>query len=70
MYPLELSKQGCNVFVLIYRPGLRSGVEDLERALQFIKAHSSELKTDSSDIELWGENAGEEIIIRYNDTKK
>lgn len=67
---LELSKQGCNVFVLIYRPGLRSGAEDLERALQFIKAHSSELKTDSSDIELWGENAGEEIIIRYNDTKK
>ena len=67
---LELMKEGNNVFVLIYRPGLRAGCEDLTKAIDYIKAHASELKIDAGDIILRGEASGEQIITRYNDSEK
>ncbi len=57
-HALELSKQGYNAFVLIYRPGAQSGCEDLARAISFIFEHADELEVDTDCYSLWGGSAG------------
>ena len=62
-YPhaLELSKKGYNAFALLYRPGTRSGSEDLARAIAFIFDHAEELEVDTENYSLWGGSAGARI---------
>lgn len=57
-HALELSKQGYNAFVLIYRPEAQSGCEDLARAISFIFEHADELEVDTDCYSLWGGSAG------------
>lgn len=57
-HALELSKKGCNVFALIYRPGAQTACEDLARAISFIFAHADELEVDTECYSLWGGSAG------------
>lgn len=57
-HALELSKQGYNAFVLIYRPGAQTACEDLARAIQFIFEHADELEVNTDGYSLWGGSAG------------
>lgn len=57
-HALELSKQGYNAFVLIYRPGAQTACEDLARAIQFIFEHAKELEVNTDGYSLWGGSAG------------
>ena len=57
-HALELSKQGYNAFVLIYRPGAQTACEDLARAIAFLHEHAEELDIDMTDYSLWGGSAG------------
>ena len=57
-HALELSKQGYNAFVLIYRPGAQTACEDLARAISFIFKHADELQVDTDCYSLWGGSAG------------
>lgn len=53
-----LASRGVNAFALIYRPGARSGVEDLTRAVEFLHEHADELGIDMRGYSLWGGSAG------------
>ena len=55
---LELSKKGYNAFALIYRPGAKTGCQDLARAISFIFEHAKELEVDTDCYSLWGGSAG------------
>ena len=55
---LELSKKGYNAFALIYRSDSNKAYEDLERAIEFIKANKDELEVDIDNYSLWGGSAG------------
>lgn len=55
---LELSRRGYNAFALIYRPGARTGAEDLARAIAFLHTHADELGIDMAGYSLWGGSAG------------
>lgn len=55
---LELSRRGYNAFALIYRPGARTGAEDLARAIAFVHEHATELGVDATGYSLWGGSAG------------
>lgn len=57
-HALELSKRGYNAFALIYRPGPRTGCEDLARAISFICAHAGDLEVSTGCYSLWGGSAG------------
>lgn len=57
-HALELSKMGYNAFVLIYRPGWDTAMEDLGRALSFLYDHAEELDIDMENYSLWGGSAG------------
>ena len=57
-HALELSKQGYNVFALIYRPGAQTACEDLARAIAFLHQHAEELDIDMDGYSLWGGSAG------------
>ena len=57
-HALELSKKGYNAFALIYRPGARSGAQDLARAISFIFEHAKELEVGTEFYSLWGGSAG------------
>lgn len=57
-HALELSKNGYNAFVLIYRPGAQTACEDLARAISFIFAHADALEVDMDCYSLWGGSAG------------
>lgn len=57
-HALEISKKGYNAFALIYRPGSRTAMEDLARAISFIFSHAEELEVDTSGYSLWGGSAG------------
>lgn len=57
-HALELSKMGYNAFVLIYRPGWDTAMEDLGRALSFLYDHAEELDIDMEEYSLWGGSAG------------
>ncbi len=55
---LDLSKKGFNAFALVYRPGARSGCEDLSRAVAWLHDHAEELQIDMTDYSLWGGSVG------------
>ena len=55
---LELSRRGYNAFVPIYRPGARSGCEDVARAVAWLFEHEGELGIDMTDYSLWGGDVG------------
>lgn len=57
-HALELSNQGYNAFVLIYRPGAQTACEDLARAIRFVFEHAEELQIDTDCYSLWGGSAG------------
>ena len=57
-HALELSKQGYNVFALIYRPGAQTACEDLARAIAFLHENAEELDIDMDGYSLWGGSAG------------
>lgn len=57
-HALELSKKGYNAFALIYRPGWRTAMEDLARAIAFIHDNAVELQVDTRCYSLWGGSAG------------
>lgn len=54
----ELSLRGYNAYALIYRPGGRTGAQDLARAIAFIHDHAQELGVDTTGYSLWGGSAG------------
>ena len=57
-HALELSKMGYSAFALIYRPGWETAMEDLGRAISFIKDNAAELGVDPDGYSLWGGSAG------------
>lgn len=57
-HALWLSRHGYTAFTLQYRPDIRSGCEDLARAISFIHAHADELGVDPEYYSLWGGSAG------------
>lgn len=57
-HALELSERGYNAFVLIYRPGFDTAMEDLGRAIAFVVDHADELEVDPKNYSLWGGSAG------------
>ena len=57
-HALELSERGYNAFVLIYRPGFDTAMEDLGKAISFIIDHADELEVDPNNYSLWGGSAG------------
>ena len=57
-HALELSKQGYNAFVLIYRPGWDTAMEDLARAISHICDHAEQLGVRRDGYSLWGGSAG------------
>jgi len=57
-HALELSKRGYNAFALIYRPGAKTALEDLARAIAFVHEHADELEVNTADYSLWGGSAG------------
>ena len=61
-HALELSKKGYNAFALIYRPGARSGAQDLARAISFIFEHAKELELGTEFYSLWGGSAGARLV--------
>ena len=61
-HALELSKKGYNAFALIYRPGARSGAQDLARAISFIFEHAKELEVGVEFYSLWGGSAGARLV--------
>lgn len=54
----HLARQGYNAFALIYRPGVKTGQEDLARAIAFLHEHEKKLEIDMTDYSLWGGSAG------------
>lgn len=58
----EFNKRGCNAFVLWYRVGAAARypapMQDVARAIQFIKSHAAEWKIDPARIALMGSSAG------------
>ncbi|MDU0348009.1 alpha/beta hydrolase [Actinomyces sp. MRS3W] len=57
-HALWLSRHGYTAFTLQYRPGARTGCEDLARAISFIHTHADELGVDPEGYSLWGGSAG------------
>lgn len=57
-HALALSRRGYHAFALIYRPGARSGCEDLARAIRFIFDHARALGVSTHCYSLWGGSAG------------
>ena len=57
-HALELSKNGYNAFVLIYRPDADKAMEDLSRAVAFIHENKEMLKIDTDKYSVWGGSAG------------
>ena len=55
---LALSKDGINVFTVVYRPGAQTACEDLSRAIAFLYSHADELGIDMDGYSLWGGSAG------------
>lgn len=57
-HALWLSRHGYTAFTLQYRPGIRTGCQDLARAISFIHAHADELGVTPECYSLWGGSAG------------
>ena len=57
-HALELSKNGYNAFVLIYRPGWDTAPKDLARAIAYIISNADKLKVNKKNYSLWGGSAG------------
>ena len=57
-HALELSKNGYNAFVLIYRPGWDTAPKDLARAIAYIISNADKLKVNKKYYSLWGGSAG------------
>lgn len=57
-HALALSKMGFNAFALVYRPGARTAMEDLARALGIVFRRARELQVDTRGYSLWGGSAG------------
>ena len=57
-HALEISKKGLNAFVLIYRPGWQTAMEDLGRAITFIYDNAEALGVSTDGYSLWGGSAG------------
>lgn len=55
-HSLEIARNGCNAFALIYRPD--EPYEDLARAIAYIHDHASELGVTPKGYSLWGGSAG------------
>ena len=55
-HALELSRRGCNAFVLIYRP--KTAWQDLGRAICFVEDHAEQLEISPAGYSLWGGSAG------------
>lgn len=55
-HSLEITRNGRNAFVLIYRPD--EPYEDLARAITYIHDHASELGVTPKGYSLWGGSAG------------
>lgn len=57
-HALWLSRHSYTAFTLQYRPDVRTGCEDLARAISFIHTHADELGVDPECYSLWGGSAG------------
>ncbi len=57
-HALELSRMGYNAFALIYRPDASLAMEDLARAVSYLRDNASDLKIDIRDYSVWGGSAG------------
>ncbi len=55
---LALAHRGYNALALIYRPGPRTGQEDLARAIAFLHRHREKLQVETRGYSLWGGSAG------------
>lgn len=55
-HAMEISKDGCNAFALIYRPD--RPYDDLARAIEFVYDHADELGVSRQGYSLWGGSAG------------
>ena len=54
----RLTESGTNVFVLIYRQGLKAGIEDLSAALKFIQDRAEDFAVSPDGYALWGCSSG------------
>ena len=57
-HALWLSRHSYTAFTLQYRPDVRTGCEDLARAISFIHTHADEIGVDPECYSLWGGSAG------------
>lgn len=55
-HSLEIARNGCNAFALIYRPD--EPYEDLARAIAYIHDYAEELGVSADGYSLWGGSAG------------
>lgn len=62
-HALELSKQGYNAFVLIYRPDPLKACKDLSRTIATIFTNHKKVKVNPHDYSLWGGSAGARVAL-------
>ncbi|HAQ63921.1 MAG TPA: alpha/beta hydrolase [Ruminococcaceae bacterium] len=70
-FALELNKRGYNAFVLFYSIGAGNArypypLNDVARALQFIKSKAGELKINADSIALMGSSAGGHLAALFS----
>ena len=64
-HALEVSKQGYNAFVLIYRP--KHAYQDLAKAIAFIHDHATDFAIDFQGYSLWGGSAGARMAAKLGE---